>query len=177
MIRVVTLTINYHFGVQVDHGVEAYSLIARQNDWFLVGRVAGNFRVFDFSQIDKVDLLDTQFERDLDFDLANFWRGWQTQYSGESWNYPVEMWVSPLLLQMFSGRRTYKVLQETWQEGDRSSWKLVEINFKSFDDALFSVLNYGAAALVVKPKPLQLSVQDYAEQILDVYRETLTPDE
>ena len=169
--RVVNLTVNYFFGEQFDHGVEAYSLVASMNDWYLVGRVAGNFRVFDFMQISRVEICEEQFERDTGFDLSQYWRQWLEVYSVRSWEYPVEMWASPELLNIFEGRRAYTVLQENGLAGERADWKLVEIGYKSFNDALFSVLNYGGAAMVVKPTPLRLSVADYAEQIVKVYQD------
>jgi hypothetical protein len=71
---------------------------------------------------------------------------------------------------LFEGRRVFTVLQESGLEGERSGWQLIETDYKSFDDALFSVLNYGGAAMVVKPKPLRLSVADYGEQIVKAYK-------
>lgn len=171
--RVINLTVNYFFGEQFDHGVEAYSLVASGTDWFLVGRVQGNYRVFDFQQIARVEVLEEQFERDTNFDLNDFWRAWLEKYSPKSWIYPVEMWASPELLSLFEGRRAFTVLQDGGLAGERADWRLVETNYKSFNDALFCVLNYGGAAMVVKPKPLRMSVADYAEQILGVYRENL----
>jgi predicted DNA-binding transcriptional regulator YafY len=165
----VTLTVNYHFGVQYDHQVEAYSLVASGTDWFLVGRVDGNYRVFDFQLIDKAVVNDNSFGRDRDFDLEAFWRTWVEEYSSRSWSYPVEMWVRPELLKQFEGRRVYQVLNEKCLGEGREDWVLIGTNYKEFGDALFSVLNYGGAAMVVKPKPLRLSVADYAEQILGVY--------
>jgi predicted DNA-binding transcriptional regulator YafY len=165
----VTLTVNYHFGVQYAHQVEAYSLVASGTDWFLVGRVDGNYQVFDFQLIDKVVVNEASFKRDLDFDLETFWRTWLDEYSSRSWRYPVEMWVSPELLKQLEGRRIYELLPGKRLDGAREDWLLIATNFKNFGDALFSILNYGGASMVVKPIPLRLSVADYAEQIMAVY--------
>jgi predicted DNA-binding transcriptional regulator YafY len=169
--RVVVLKIKYYFGVQAAHTVEAFSLVASGSDWYLVGRVGGNFRVFDFLRITKAEVLETRFERDIDFDLGGFWRQWLAQYSGKSWVYKVKLWVSPELLERFQGRRPYTVLRQGRLAEERDDWLLVEAEYKNFYDALKRILNYGGAAQVVNPAALRLTVQDYAEQILNVYQE------
>jgi predicted DNA-binding transcriptional regulator YafY len=74
-------------------------------------------------------------------------------------------------LERFQGRRPYKALQEDGLDEERDDWLLVESEYKSFYDALMRILNYGGAAQVVSPDALRLTIQDYAEQILNVYRE------
>jgi predicted DNA-binding transcriptional regulator YafY len=169
--RMVTLTIKYHFGIQIDHLVEAYSLVARGNDWYLIGRVEGNFRVFGFFQIARVEVLETSFEREDDFDLNMFWQQAGEQFSSNFSVFPVEMWVSPQLLKLFDGRREYTELQRGGLGGTQTDWVLIGVEYKSFEDARRHVLNYGGAAQVVRPDSLRQAVQDYAEQILGIYRE------
>lgn len=54
-------------------------------------------------------------------------------------------------------------------ELDADGWQTMTIHFETFEEARKQLLNFGGAVEVIEPQSLRRSVQDFAEQIVEVY--------
>lgn len=109
--RCVSVTYQPVEGELSQREVEAYALVAKANIWYLVGRKADgelhNYRVVRFKE---VSLLDAHFERQPDFDLAEYWkrsceifeqrsREMSPPYEARLRVHPAALWYFPAFLE------------------------------------------------------------------------------
>jgi predicted DNA-binding transcriptional regulator YafY len=157
--------------VHVEQTVEAYGLVAKAGIWYLVYNRNGQFDVQRASHLYKVRLLDENFLRRNDFDLAGFWDTWCKQQEDSSTRYPITLRVAPDLipmLPMFFGDRIQEKITQAGP-ADKMGWITLALSFESLEAARGRVLELGGAVEVLAPYALRLSVQDFATQILSLY--------
>lgn len=61
-------------GVRLVRILEPYSLIHKAGVWYVVGRREGDFKTYDASRFQAVEVLDQRFTRDPSFDLPTYWQ-------------------------------------------------------------------------------------------------------
>jgi predicted DNA-binding transcriptional regulator YafY len=155
--------------------IEAYALVAKANIWYLVGRKADgelhNYRVIRFKE---VSLLDAHFERQPDFDLAEYWK-----HSCETFEklsretsppYEAMLRVHPAALWYFPG-----FLEGHYRQigsADEDGWYRLRVTFYSRDDARMRVLGLGTYVTVIEPDDLKRTVLETAQAIVDFHART-----
>ena len=171
------LRLIYHgsFDARLEFAIEPLGLVAKMNDWHLVGKYKGYIRVFKVADILDVEILEEDFKREADFDLVRYWNEWCKTAKDQRSFYHVRLRVAPTLL---SNLRYY--LGETVKfstpdsiPADYRGWREVNIQYENYITARQSILNFGRAAEVVEPEALRYGVIDFARQIVDFYQETL----
>ncbi len=159
------------FDTQIEVEIEPLGLVAKLNNWYLVGRDRGYIRVIKIADILQVQILAQCFSRDDDFDLEIYWKDWCKTSQERKSVYEVQLKVAPELLtklHFYLGEAVKYIISENIPVDD-SGWRVVMIQFDNFFRARESILNFGSAAEVLGPKALRLSVVDFAKQIVDFY--------
>ena len=90
-------------GQQVERRVDAYGLVAKASIWYLVGVEEDRVRVYRVSRVQDATVLDEQFERPQDFDLATYWASWSAQFEASRARYPVRLRLAPPVLPQIFG--------------------------------------------------------------------------
>jgi hypothetical protein len=112
------------------------------------------------------------FDRPPDFDLEGSWKALCDQVEMNRSTYPVRLRVSPALLPYllnYLGERSRGIPYQS--EPDAEGWVTLVLPFEYEWEARTFILGWGRAVEVLEPEVLRLSVMDYAEQILNFYRE------
>jgi predicted DNA-binding transcriptional regulator YafY len=161
------------FETRLEFIAEPIGLVAKMNTWYLVGRTSGFLRVFNMDDILTVRILNEEFMRPDDFDLAEFWAEWCKSTREQRSFYPVRVALTPSLfekLPFYLGEAVKFFVGETIMI-DGQEWRIAIIHYDIFFRARESILNFGRSAWVLEPEALRCSVQDFAQQIVNMYQD------
>lgn len=167
--RDVLIDINYENweGKQKPYTLAPYSLVYKAYKWYLVAynAVKDTMQTYRISRISTVALTSTVFDRDTDFDIANYWQKTSEKFIQRVPSYPVTLRVKPSAMTyfktMFVGR--YKMLEKS------PNWLTVTVKFTVFEEARTSILGLGTEVEVIDPQALHNAVLEQAKAIFDKY--------
>lgn len=161
------------FSAQIEIVTAPLGLVSKLNLWYLMGVTEGYLRVVRVKDIIDVVIQEEEFQRDENFNLVNAWVEWCREYEARRPIFSVKVKVSPQLinqLSMYLGESgRYEILEE--DSLVESDWTVATIYYENFSRARESILSMGRAAEVLEPEALKLSVNDFAQQIVDYYLE------
>ena len=152
--------------------VSPYGLVVKAGRWYLVCEKNGSVFVYRLSELLDVQLLEERFTHPDDFDLAGFWSQWCRKYEMFLTGFNVTLEVTPNMIPLLPQAFGHQV-EDQLSDGDKkdsAGWQRIEVTFESFEAAREKILGFGGGVRVVAPPALRLSVQDYAEQIVKLYR-------
>lgn len=159
------------FDTPIELVVAPYGLVAKASIWYLVYLYEGRYHARRVSQIIEAELMPQTFRRDPDFDLPRFWQRWCAEYESERPRFVVSALVVPglsdRLLKILAGE--FVDMIPTPPDHQQEGWKLMRLNFESFEAARTRLLGLGNAVEVLEPLALRLSIADYADQIRSLY--------
>jgi predicted DNA-binding transcriptional regulator YafY len=106
-----------------------------------------------------------------EFHLVEYWTAWSSRYESNRPQFPVQVRVSPQLLEMlrflkdpiFPGK-------QNGPDQDESGWCPLTIHFDTFENARKRLLNFGGEVEILSPRSLRDSVLDFAQQTINVYQ-------
>jgi predicted DNA-binding transcriptional regulator YafY len=155
-----------------DARVNAYGLVAKAGEWFLVGECQGAMRVYRIARLANVEPTGERFARRADFDLAAFWQDWSARYEQGRYTYPVRLRLSPEILQYAPQYFGHSILRRITHEGTPGpdGWITLTVPFESLLEARGRLLSMGGAVEVLEPAALRLGMKDFAEQALLRYQ-------
>jgi predicted DNA-binding transcriptional regulator YafY len=165
--RMIRIVVRYGFGYTAERDVEAYGLVSMGEFWYLVCRVEGHYKIISLHQLDSLEVLDRGFERQIDFDLASFWRKWRGQQGRQLGGYLVTVWIAPDTLELL--RQTMTLKAEMVDMDKEQELRLATLRFENFPHARRTILGLGGAVQVVEPEAMRRAVIDYARQTLKKY--------
>ncbi len=173
--RKLVLTYRRPFPVrdQVERLVDPYGLVAKAGVWYLVALCREQFRAYRVSRVLEAHLSPESFERRADFDLAEFWKAWITEFEESRAYYPVVVRVSPDFVSVLPLYFGDPLRAQIAQAGppDADGWITLTLPFERLEAARDRILGFGRAVEVLEPEALRLSVIDYAQQIVAFYHE------
>jgi predicted DNA-binding transcriptional regulator YafY len=159
------------FNTELEQEAEPYGLVAKANVWYLVYGRGGTPHVTRVSQIVAAELLPDSFTRPPGFDLVEFWEAWCREYETQP-PFLARVRVAPEALPMLAeyvGDRARGQLAQT-SVPDLDGWVRLELPFESFIAARSRLLGLGRAVEVLAPESLRMSLVDFAEQIVEFYK-------
>ena len=171
--RQVKISFRLQFGAEVERVVSPLGLVAKTNVWYMVAGWNGGQRVYRVASITQAQVLDDEATRPPDFDLAAFWKDWAEGYEGQRSSFQVTARLAPELvreLPRYFGDGTLAAMAKAGAP-DEHGWVTLTLPFEHFYAARDKILSLGAAIEVIEPEALRLSVIDFAEQIVNFYRE------
>lgn len=154
-------------GKAQSYSLAPYSLVYKSDRWYLVAESlsSGSMRNYRVSRLSDVHLLSTAFERDLTFDIADYWKEASEQFMNRIPVYPVTLRVRPHLMTYFQhvlyGRHTIIETQDNW-------W-ILKVEYTVFEEARSSVLGLGIDAEIIEPQSLHDAVIEQARAIVARY--------
>jgi predicted DNA-binding transcriptional regulator YafY len=156
--------------VQMDLVVSPYALVSKAGLWYLVYENAGRMRVIAIARLLDVQLMETQFERNSNFDLEMFWKAWCETQQENRRQFHAHVRVYPPMqpyIAMIFGESVRRQLERnpTMVDGTID----IELRFESQIEARSRLLGFGSAIKVLAPESLRLSIRDLAEQVVQMY--------
>ena len=158
------------FPAEMEQLVVPLGLVAKAGVWYLVYSVHDSLRTTRVDSLLDAHLSEDTFNRLADFDLATYWDKWCSEQEIQFSSYNVLLSVTPdffpVLQRYFS---SIDIIEK--QPEDAEKRVTVKLSFASFEAARDRILGFGRSVEVVEPQALHRSVLDYAEQIVNLYKE------
>jgi predicted DNA-binding transcriptional regulator YafY len=156
------------FNVTLEKWVDPYGLVAKGGDWYLVSSSQGKMAVHRVAELLEARLGEDTFVRPSAFDVAVFWMDWCAQIAQTRQSYQVTVRIFPRLIPFLS-QVIDSIRQEHVEDAAGEHEMVLDLRFASLEAARSWLLPLGSGLEVLAPLALRYSLQDYAEQILQVY--------
>lgn len=161
------------YTTEIERLIAPYGLVAKAGVWYLV--YARNERIYvqRVSDLTDVRISPESFGRPDEFDLAAFWESWCAEYEALLSYFTATVRVAPDFIPELPKHFSNDVLDQAAQAGppDDDRWIKLELSFRSFEEARARILGFGRGVEVLEPLALKRSVLDFAEQIVDLYKD------
>lgn len=136
---------------RADWRVEPLGLVLKAGQWYLVGRGHGKIRIFNISDIQSLELLDEEFERPGDFDLAAWWQTEQARFETELFSEIATLRLSPLGLKRLAALSPRGAAAARSAQIGHDGWALAEIAIENSDHGAREILMIGAEMVILSP--------------------------
>lgn len=157
-------------GTVSERTISPYALVAKASVWYLVAATEQGTRVYRVSRIEALQITQTHFTRPQDFDLAEFWVGWMTNYKTSLPKYPVTLRISPDLapiLPSILGNNARALVEQA--QTDSEGWRIINYSFEKMEEAQAYILGMGASVDVIAPEELRVNVLKIATEVVAHY--------
>jgi predicted DNA-binding transcriptional regulator YafY len=150
-------------GEVVERILEPYSLVAKSSVWYVIARRADELRTYRVSRFMAVERLHERFDRDVAFDLAEYWHAHASEFVANIPDFAFTMRLNaaslPFLKLYASGRY---MIRDTSPNGTHL---LIDVRFSSLEEARMLVMGLGVDAEIIEPDVLRDAVLIQAQQI------------
>ncbi|MBN2393065.1 MAG: WYL domain-containing protein [Anaerolineae bacterium] len=168
------VTVKYRplFSVELEQTIDPYGLVVKAGEWYLVFAYRDRIRVWRVSEFMDVRLTEESFTRPSDFALEAFWKAWCVERAERHQQFYVRARIAPearAWLAFYLGSRSQDALAHAGPP-DAEGWFILDLTFDTLETARARLLPLGGAVEVLEPDTLRLSLADFAEQTLRVYR-------
>jgi predicted DNA-binding transcriptional regulator YafY len=171
--RQIDLVYYGEFDARIERRFSPYGLVAKANLWYLVGGVEEEFRVIRISRIADVRICEELVSYPPNFSLTDFWQEWCNRIDKERSEFQVQTRIAPLLIPLLPRLFGSGIHDRIKQAGppDSDGWITLTLTFESFFAARARLLGLGRAVEILEPRALRFSVRDFAEQIVNLYKD------
>lgn len=154
---------NYN-GETAERILEPYSLVAKAGQWYLVAKHGPAFRLYRVTRFRSVEVLETHFNRETDFDLVKFWHGHVQEFREAIAEYGFTIKVHPDRLSFVQSLMParFQVLETDAQNG----WHTLRFQVESMDLAKMLAFELGTQGKILDPLELREAVLERAREIL-----------
>jgi predicted DNA-binding transcriptional regulator YafY len=168
-----TVTIGYRRSDEVTRTLEPYGLVLKNGNWYLVGRVGADLRVYRVDRITAVEPSGAAFERNPEFDLPAFWAARAAEFVRQMLRDTITLRLSPdglRLLRYVAEPVAVREATAAAGDPDRDGWVTTRLPVESLDVAYSYVLRLGPEAEVREPAELRARLADAADRMRALYR-------
>jgi len=169
--RWVRATFERPFGVMMTRRIAPYGLVARLGDWSVVwGGEDERLRVDRVSRVRDARIEDAGFDRPPTFDLGAFWTDWLARQEAAGPQFAVHLRVRADAIPFVQDRLRARRGVFYGVPAPAKDWVPMDISFATLGEARQILLSLGGSVEVIAPEALRLSIQDFAEQISQLYK-------
>jgi len=156
--------------IPIEREIAPHGLVAKGTAWYVVWQSRdGMMRVDRAASALAATILDEGFERTEGFDLKGFWTAWAQAFEESRAYLPVKARASADALAQLEYSLGHHIDQVHEKDADEE-FREISLTFGTFAQARGLLLAHGNAVEVLEPMALRLSIADFAEQTLNVYR-------
>jgi predicted DNA-binding transcriptional regulator YafY len=154
--------------------LDAYALVSKAYNWYLVGRKAtGEYRTYRILRIIQIQPFDEVFERDPSFDLAQYWQSSQQHFYRQIIN---EFPTFPVELHIHSTAYWYliRVLERQFQQmspPDDNHWCRVRVYFNTKFEAQTHILAMANQVKIIAPTQLEDDMKQIVKTLGEHYHQ------
>jgi predicted DNA-binding transcriptional regulator YafY len=149
-----------------DWTVEPLGLVLKAGSWYLVGRVAGDYRTFKVSNIATLTIETATFQRPRRFDLAKVWATNLERFENGLRRETATVRATDLGLVRLAKLGAYAaaaVAASTTPDDD--GWTTVDLPIEGVEHAALELLGVGPEVVVDAPRALRAKIRDLAARI------------
>ncbi|WP_128437001.1 helix-turn-helix transcriptional regulator [Streptomyces cyaneus] len=149
--------------------VDPLGLVAKAGVWYLVARSRDGIRAHRAARITGVERLTGTFARPGDFDLAEFWSRWTTEFEASLDQLPVAVRLTTYALAALPA-----ILGDTRSAANATpdpedGWHRLTLHFDSPLAARRRLLGFGPELEVLEPADVRADLAETARRIADRY--------
>jgi predicted DNA-binding transcriptional regulator YafY len=156
-------------GIAVEQAACPLGLAAKAGEWYLAWTAHGKARWQRVSEFQSVEPLGLSFNYPPDYSLEAAWQQYCADWEADLAQYCVRARAGAWAIGQLRRRQGVTVGQPLGQP-DARGWVELELAFGSFEAARQNLMGLGRGIEVLSPETLRLGLQDFAAQILDLYR-------
>jgi predicted DNA-binding transcriptional regulator YafY len=150
--------------------LEPYGLVLKAGVWYLAARSGNDYRVYRVDRFRHVAACGTEFTRDTDFDLSEFWSQRSEDFARSMLNDRVVVRLSPLgAKRLRFTREPLSVAMTRIDEPDADGWSRAVLPVESLDVAYVEMLALGPDVQVLQPASLRARVAEAARRTAELY--------
>lgn len=152
--------------------LDPYGLVLKAGRWYLVAAAGPLVRTYRVAQMSSVEVLESEFERPGDFDLAEHWAGYLKDFDARRHTDEAVLALSPGLLAQLPDLvepTIARAARDTAQPPDESGRIRVTVPIESVELAAGMVLRLGAGAEVLAPAELRAYVTEAVAALARAY--------
>jgi predicted DNA-binding transcriptional regulator YafY len=154
--RCLSVVYQHHEGDIAERVIEPYSLVAKAGNWYLIATCDSKFRTYRVSRFHEVNILDTHFPRQPDFNLMTYWRDHVQEFFDSLLQYRFTLRVHTRRLNLLRWYSTGRY--EIIEPADADGWFTAIFEAESIIPAKMLVFGLGADAVVLEPLELREAV-------------------
>lgn len=148
-----------------DWTLDPLGLVLKAGEWYLIGRAKGRIGTYRVAMIERLELLETGFERSGKFDLAEWWRQAQSEFEASLFTATARLRASATGCERLArlsprGRATVAAARP-----EADGWSLLEMPVENSDHGARELLGIGPEIEVLGPASLRRRVAELAQQI------------
>jgi predicted DNA-binding transcriptional regulator YafY len=163
------------YAIELERIVSPYGLVAKAGVWYLVYARKNRIRAHRVSDLINVQSMDEAFQRPEKFILADFWADWCSEHEARFAVFSTSVRVAPSFLPLMPKYFGSQIQERISASNtlDEEGWTKITLSFESFEAARERILGFGRGIEVLEPISLRRSIQDMAEQIVDLYQRSI----
>ena len=150
--------------------LEPLGLVLKAGVWYLVARREGELRTYRLSRVEEVSLLEEQFERPDDFDLARFWQATVEHYEASVPTVEVVVRVSDAGYAWLCGLERQGGRSISERDGLDEPRARCTVAFENLEEAYDDLLQLGAEVEVIDPPSLRSRLATTAAAMVSLYQ-------
>lgn len=152
--------------------IEPLGIVLKGGAWYLAGQVEASVRTYRIARILDLAVLEGQFERPRDFDLAGFWKATTARLDAELHPGMAKLRLSPWGVKMLAAFTSPYVRAGTRIEeaADADGWRIATLPIGTLWEAVVDCLRLGAEAEVLDPPELRAKMAEVAAGMTALYR-------
>ncbi|GII80778.1 transcriptional regulator [Sphaerisporangium rufum] len=165
--------LRYRHRREVSRTVQPYGLVLKNGVWYLVARVAGDFRTYRVDRAVAVTPANAGFTRDESFDLVAYWAQGVADFLAGLLAEEITVRLSPdglRLLRWVAEPPAVRRAGEAAGPPDPAGWVVTRLPVESLDVAYGQLLRLGPEAEVLRPASLRARLARAAARMHDRYR-------
>lgn len=150
----------------VQRTVNPLGLVAKGRSWYLVAQVEDDFRTYRVSRILDMSLTGQIITRPAEFDLADYWQSFTTQFVSQLPSYPVKLHIHNSAIRLIEAWRWTKIQSNTSLADD---WYELIVDFEEIHGAIAAICSCGGLVRIIEPIELEAAVKAHISKLAQVY--------
>jgi predicted DNA-binding transcriptional regulator YafY len=156
----------------VERVIDPLGVVLKAGVWYFVARVGDDLRTYRVAAIVELTVLDEQFTRPDDFDLAEAWAQWAEDFERRLFRGEAVIRLSPRGVEMIPylmTRAMARSTQHTIQPPEADGWARAVVPIESVHHAHGELLRLGAEVQVLEPPELRDMLRDTVSRLAGFY--------
>ena len=170
--RGVAFTYTDRAGIASKRAVDPFGLVAKAGVWYLVARDAVVLKTFRVQRITEPQISSRSFTRPAGFDLAAYWNSVAETMREKPT--PLRATIEMNDRALANAQVYLDVKSHAAIDGSSPRVWRVEVEFFSFDAALFEIAGWSGGAIVVEPPELREGLAARGRDLIECYAPSLS---
>ncbi|MFT4574477.1 helix-turn-helix transcriptional regulator [Marinomonas primoryensis] len=156
---------------EVKRQTQPLGIVLKGGQWYLLAQVDNDIRTYRVSRIESLTLLDENFERPKDFNLAAFWQDSLRRMEAIQFPIIAEVRLTALGVKIMEYVcSSYVVNQATIEPMDDSGWHQAKFPVGESVHGCAELLRFGAELEVIGPPELRLAMEELVSSLAVLYQ-------